>query len=232
MAYKIKNINYNSISNADEYVVYTVAFDVEDTKSKDQVGFTHDFYFANGTKQDEVTASVISLLSGAVSIMYNKATYYNLSITSDEVADVISTVLAIPELTTESTATEAPVVEESTSTPIDSFGEPTVTEEAAVIEETSTVETVVEPEVVTETVVEEPVVETTVVIEESTTVEETPVVEETTVTEETTTTEPVAEVTTEETTTTDTTVTDTTTDTGSTDTGTDTTSTDTTENNG
>jgi hypothetical protein len=161
MAYKIKNINYNSISNADEYVVYTVAFEVEDTKSKDQVGFTHDFYFANGTKQDVVNASVISLLSGAVSIMYNKATYYNLSITSDEVADVIGTVLAIPELTTESTVTEVPVVEEesTTVTPIDSFGDSTSTEEAAAV------------------------------VEETSTVEETPIVEETTTTTDTTVTD-------------------------------------------
>jgi hypothetical protein len=154
MAYKIKNINYNSISNADEYIVYTVAFEVEDTKSKDQVGFTHDFYFANGTKQDVVNASVISLLSGAVSIMYNKATYYNLSITSDEVADVIGTVLAIPELTTESTVTEVPVVEEgsTTSTAIDSFDAPTSTVESTIVEETSVVE---------ETVITEPIAETT-----------------------------------------------------------------------
>lgn len=214
MAYKIKNINYNSISNADEYVVYTVEFDVEDTNSGEQVSFTQDFYFYNGTKQDEVTASVISLLSGAVSIMYNKATYYNLSINSDEIANVISTVFTSPDLTSTSTVTEVPVVQESTSTPIDSFGVPTSTEEV-----TATVESVVEEPVVEEAT---PIVETTnEPTAEVTTTSSTETISEEAVVDNTTST----------------TVTDTTTDTSSTDTTTDsgttdTTSTDTTENNG
>lgn len=147
MAYKIKNINYTSISNSDDYVVYTVAFDIEDTKSTEQASFTQDFYFTNETKQDEVTASVISLLSGAVSIMYNKATYYNLSITSDEVADVITTLFPAPEFEEVATATEVPVVEEesATTTPIDSFGEPSTTAEETTVVEGAVTDTTTEP---------------------------------------------------------------------------------------